>query len=277
MLARAIIGILPNLTLDEQLELSSIYSIANQLRDGLISERPFRSPHHTASNVALVGGGNNVKPGEITLAHRGVLFLDEFPEFSRNVLEALRQPLEDGKISVARAKTSLTFPAEFILLAAQNPCPCGFYGDKQLKCLCFPGDLHKYQRKLSGPLLDRIDLQVKVDRVSFSELQSAVNSNTETSNLVREKVEFARAIQAQRYSKNFVNARISPVQIKQYCKLDELGLGLLENASKKFNLSPRQIHRILKVSRTIADLAGVKDINNDHLAEAMRYRISGIY
>ncbi len=272
MLARSVVGILPALKSEEILEVSTIYSVAGLLKGGLIENRPFRSPHHTMSNIALVGGGMNARPGEITLAHKGVLFLDEFPEFPRNVLESLRQPLEDGVVTVSRAKTTQTYPAEFILLASQNPCPCGFYGDKEKNCVCGPAQIIKYQKKISGPLLDRIDLFVNVGRVSFLEMRTAGKTNTNESELVRIQVENCRTVQIERYKSVKTNSKLSPKDINAFCELDTESESLLEKIANNYSLSPRQIHRLLKVTRTIADLDASANVRKEHLTEAIQYR-----
>ncbi|MCX6797128.1 MAG: ATP-binding protein, partial [Candidatus Doudnabacteria bacterium] len=243
---------------------------AGKLKDSFITSRPVRSPHHTTSNVALVGGGANPRPGEITLSHRGILFLDEFPEFPRNVLEALRQPLEDGIVTVSRASGSLTFPAKFILVAAQNPCPCGYFGDGSKQCICSQGQIFKYQKKISGPLLDRIDLHVEVPRLSYEKMSE--DSIAENSGSVKQRVEKARAIQRQRFGAAKTNSEMSIVELKNFCTLDQPGQMLIKQAMKQYNFSGRSLHRILKVARTIADLAGLKNIATDNLAEAIMYR-----
>lgn len=270
LLARAMAGILPDLQLEESLELTKIYSIAGKLNANFVSSRPVRSPHHTTSNVALVGGGANPKPGEITLSHRGILFLDEFPEFPRNVLESLRQPLEDGVVTVSRASGSFTFPAKFTLVAAQNPCPCGYLGDGTKQCVCTPAQIFKYQKKVSGPLLDRIDLHVEVPRLPFEKMHG--NAPAESSETIKRRVEAARAIQTKRYGKAKTNSEMSITEIKQHCVLGAKEEQLLKQAMKQYNFSGRSLHRILKVSRTIADLAGADTITLDHLAEAIQYR-----
>ncbi len=270
LLARAMAGILPDLKLEEVLELTKIYSIAGKLKESFISSRPVRSPHHTTSNVALVGGGANPRPGEITLSHRGILFLDEFPEFPRNVLEALRQPLEDGIVTVARASGSWTFPAKFTLVAAQNPCPCGYYGDASKKCQCLPGQIFKYQKKISGPLLDRIDLHVEVPRLPYEKIAS--ETGAETSADIKHRVETARQIQQVRFGNPKTNSEMNLLELKVFCKLDAEGEAMLKQASKIYNFSGRSLHRILKVAKTIADLAGVEQITARHLSEAIQYR-----
>ncbi len=270
LLARAMVGILPDLSLEEALELTKIYSIAGKLSGSVVTSRPVRSPHHTTSNVALVGGGANPKPGEITLSHRGILFLDEFPEFPRNVLEALRQPLEDGVVTVARASGSFTFPAKFTLVAAQNPCPCGYLGDMGKKCVCSPGQVFKYQKKISGPLLDRIDLHVEVPRLPYEKM--ANTEFAENSQNIKRRIQAARAVQQERFGQAKTNSEMSLVELKEYCRLGADEQQLMKQAMKQYNFSGRSLHRILKVSRTIADLAGSETITSQHLAEAIQYR-----
>lgn len=270
LLARAMAGILPDLTLEESLELTKIYSIAGKLSEKLVVSRPVRSPHHTTSNVALVGGGTIPKPGEITLAHRGILFLDEFPEFPRNVLEALRQPLEDGVVTVSRASGTFTFPAKFSLVAAQNPCPCGYFGDTTKQCQCTPSQVFKYQKKVSGPLLDRIDLHVEVPRLPYEKMINVIN--IESSESIKQRVEAARAIQEKRFLKTKTNSEMNIVEIREHCVLKDEEKLLLKQAMQKYNFSGRSMHRILKVARTIADLAGQEVITVSHLAEAIQYR-----
>lgn len=277
MLAKRIATILPPLTLHEALETTKIHSVAGKLDSNasLISTRPFRSPHHTISDVALVGGGAVPQPGEISLAHNGVLFLDELPEFKRSVLEVMRQPLEERKVSIARAKVSIEFPANFMLIAAMNPCPCGYYNHPEKECVCPPGTVQKYLNKVSGPLLDRIDLHVEVTPVSFDELSS--NVKTESSATIRERVIKARERQTERFEKLgmkhiYSNAMIPSQLVKEICVIDEAGKILLKAAMEKKGLSARAYDRILKVARTIADLAGSDKILIEHLAEAIRYR-----
>ncbi|MCX6778979.1 MAG: YifB family Mg chelatase-like AAA ATPase [Candidatus Magasanikbacteria bacterium] len=274
LLAKTLITILPKMDLAEALEATKIYSVAGLLTPErpLITTRPFRNPHHTASGVSLVGGGKNPRPGEITLAHRGVLFLDEFPEFSRQVLENLRQPLEEGSITVARASGTSTFPARFMLVAAQNPCPCGYFGDTEKVCSCTPMQIHKYQKKISGPLLDRIDLHVEVPRLKFSELENSTLA--ENSQTIRSRVENARALQLQRLinTKIFTNAEMNNEEMQNFCELGEEEKNLLRLAVSNWHLSPRAYYRIIKVSRTIADLENSLLITTSHIAEALQYR-----
>lgn len=274
LLAKAMAGILPRLTKDEVLEVTKIYSVAGKLNgdQGLILTRPFRKPHHTSSGVALVGGGTIPRPGEISLAHRGVLFLDEFPEFPKTALENLRQPLEDRVITVARSQASYTFPASFILVAAQNPCPCGYLGDPEIRCTCTAGQILNYQKKVSGPILDRIDLCVTVARLKFEEMAS--QSRAESSESVRGRVEKAREIQAQRFGqgKILTNSEMTTQELKDFCQLDLASQNILRQAVDRMHLSARGYDRILKVARTIADLAQSQNIQLPHLAEALQYR-----
>lgn len=274
MLARCVPSILPDLTFEEALEITKIHSVAGVLdhSKGIITSRPFRSPHHTASTVALTGGGKDAKPGEISLAHNGVLFLDEMPEYSRDTLETLRQPLEDGVITVSRAIGTIEYPANFILVASMNPCPCGNYGSKDLQCTCSPSQISRYLRKLSGPLLDRIDLKIDVDRVSFVDLKS--DKLEESSEEVKKRVDKARQIQLERFKgeKIYCNAKMNSRLIKKYCCIDDDSEKLIETAFEKFHMSARGYNRILKVARTIADLAGSENIELAHVAEAIAYR-----
>ena len=277
LLARALPGILPEMSIEESLDVTRIYSVADQLPAGtpLIRHRPFRAPHHTISHAGLVGGGNIPKPGEISLAHRGVLFLDEFPEFGTRVLEVMRQPMEDKVVTISRAKGSLTFSANFQLIAAMNPCPCGFYGDTQKPCTCAPVVVTKYQKRISGPLLDRIDIHVEVPRVDYEKLSG--DRIGESSESIRSRVQAARNIQLKRFSRiessNIVcNADMHIGEIRKYCKLEEEGQSLMRTAMSQLNLSERAYHRILKLARTIADLAGCDEIQSVHLAEALQYR-----
>jgi magnesium chelatase family protein len=275
MLAKRLPTILPPLTLQEALETTKIHSVAGKLPENstLISKRPYRSPHHTISDVALVGGGGNPQPGEISLAHNGVLFLDELPEFKRTVLEVMRQPMEERKVTISRAKISLDFPASFMLIASMNPCPCGFFNHPEKECTCPPGGVQKYLNKISGPLLDRIDLHVEVTPVAFSELSSS--QQYEKSDRIRERVIKAREIQAERYKAFegvYANAQMSSKMLKEICAINAASHNLLKVAMEKLNLSARAYDRILKVSRTIADLAGTEEIRSEHLAEAIQYR-----
>jgi len=275
MLAKRLPTILPPLTLLEALETTKIHSVAGKLPENatLISKRPFRSPHHTISDAGLVGGGGIPQPGEISLAHNGVLFLDELPEFKRTVLEVMRQPMEERKIIISRAKVSLEFPASFMLIASMNPCPCGFYNHPDKECTCPPGAVQKYLNKISGPLLDRIDLHVEVTPVAFSELSSV--SRSEKSENIRERVIKAMDRQSERYKDKpgvYCNAQMSSKMLKEICVITQAGSNLLKVAMERLNLSARAYDRILKVSRTIADLAGTDDIKVEHLAEAIQYR-----
>jgi magnesium chelatase family protein len=274
MLAQRLPSILPDLSFEEALETSKVYSVMGLMPDdqALISSRPFRSPHHTVSDAGLIGGGQIPRPGEVSLAHNGVLFLDELPEFKKNVLEVLRQPLEDGRVTISRAITSLTYPARFMLVAAMNPCPCGFFSDPQRECQCTYPQIHRYKSKMSGPLLDRIDLQVEVPAVKFKEL--AGQSEGEPSEVIRERVMAARLRQKGRIlSKTvFCNAQMGPRMIKKYCPLDAESQRLLEQAMEVLGLSARAYHRILKISRTIADLENSENIRPHHVSEAIQYR-----
>lgn len=275
MLAKRLPTILPPLTLQEALETTKIHSVAGRLgvNTALISKRPFRSPHHTISDVALVGGGGMPQPGEISLAHNGVLFLDELPEFKRTVLEVMRQPMEERKVSIARAKVSIDFPASFMLIASMNPCPCGYFNHPEKECTCSTITVQRYLNKVSGPLLDRIDLHVEVTPVPFGELSAERIS--EDSNAIRERVIKARELQAARFE-NYVgvyaNAQIGSKLLKEVCQINIVGQNLLKTAMDRLNLSARAYDRILKVSRTIADLGGSEEIKPEHLAEAIQYR-----
>ena len=274
MLAKCFSGILPNLTFDEALEVTKIHSVAGELdlKKGIITERPFRTPHHTATAISLTGGGTHSKPGEISLAHNGVLFLDEFPEYSRHLIETLRQPLEDGYITVARAQQTITYPASFTLIASMNPCPCGNYGAKDRECTCTPTQIHKYLSKLSGPIMDRIDIHVEVDNITYHEL-NAENKEEPTAK-IKERVDRARKIQLERFkgTKTYCNAKMTVPQMKKFCKLSEECQKLMEMAFTNLKLSARAHDRILKVARTIADLEGVENIAPNHIAEAVSYR-----
>jgi magnesium chelatase family protein len=275
MLAKRIPSILPPLTLQESLETTKIHSVAGKLgtKSTLISRRPYIAPHHSISDAALVGGGSIPQPGDISLAHNGVLFLDELPEFKRTVLEVMRQPLEERKVVISRAKQSVDFPSNFMLIASMNPCPCGYHNHPEKQCTCPPGAVQKYLNKISGPLLDRIDLHVEVTPVSFEQISS--NRKNESSAQIRERVVKAREIQTERFKDfEFIysNAMMSPEMVKKICEISEAGKLLLKKAMEKLGLSARAYDRILKVSRTIADLAGTEDIRIEHLAEAIQYR-----
>jgi magnesium chelatase family protein len=274
LLARAMPGILPRMTIDEALDVTRIYSVADQLPADmpLIQNRPFRAPHHTISHAGLVGGGNLPHPGEISLAHRGVLFLDEFPEFGMRVLEVLRQPMEDKVVTISRAQGSLTFPANFQLIAAMNPCPCGYYGDPVKPCTCSNAVVTKYQKRISGPLLDRIDIHIEVPRVEYEKLSD--DRLGEPSAIIQERVERARQLQRERFAGSQIacNADMHPAEVRQFCKLDETSRSLMKAAMSQLNLSARAYHRVLKLARTIADLAEVESIGPSHLAEALQYR-----
>ena len=274
MLAKAFISILPPLTAKECIELTKIYSIAGLLdrKNPLITKRPFRSPHHSASSVGIIGGGSNPKPGEITLAHRGVLFLDEMVEFPRTTLEVLRQPLEDNIVTISRAQISVQYPANFILIGAMNPCPCGFLGDSRKNCTCSEFQINRYKSRLSGPLLDRIDIQIKVQRLSDDELLN--NQTSESSEEIKKRVIKAREIQLKRYEKQgiFTNSELTSKLIKKYCQIDDKTKQFLKNAINQFNLSARAYDRILKISRTIADLEGIENIKLEHVAQSLQLR-----
>lgn len=275
MMAKRLPSILPPLSLAESLETTKIHSVAGKLskNDSLIATRPFRSPHHTISQVAMVGGGSNPQPGEISLAHNGLLFLDELPEFSRSVLEVLRQPLEDRHISISRAKYSLDYPASFMLVASMNPCPCGYYTHPTKACVCNPGQVHRYLNRISGPLLDRIDIQIEIVPVPFEKM--AEQKTGESSAAIRQRVIKARKIQEERFANHpgiYCNAQMESKLLQQYASLDTQGLNLLRNAMTRLNLSARAYDRILKVARTIADLEASESIQSHHLAEAIGYR-----
>jgi magnesium chelatase family protein len=280
MLSRAIPGILPDLTEKESLEVTKIFSITGNIPAGgsLVRRRPFRAPHHTTSQVGLIGGGSYPKPGEVSLSHRGVLFLDEFPEFGRNTLEALRQPLEDGYVTISRASGSVTFPAQFMMIAAANPCPCGFLGDLKKECKCNVHQIMNYQKKLSGPIMDRIDLHLNVPAVDVNKLMidTKLAKNGESSETVKMRIKKAREIQSKRFEKlNNIhsNSDMKNIHLKEFSKLTDSANLLLKQAVNKFSLSARTYFRLIKVSRTIADLAACEVINENHIAEALQYRI----
>ncbi len=276
MLARALPGILPTLTEDEALEVTKIYSITGNLPNGesIITKRPFRSPHHTTSRIGLIGGGGNPMPGEISLAHRGVLFLDEFPEFPRHVLEALRQPLEDGQVSISRAKGSITYPSQFLLIAASNPCPCGYYGDSKRVCTCLPGMVSRYQKRISGPILDRIDIHVDVPSVETQKLVDDNDKGREKSSLIQKRVQSARNIQIGRFKNRGIksNSEMSTRDTKIYCELDDASRTIMISAASTMNLTARSYFKVIKIARTIADLEGSSSITASHIAEALQYR-----
>ena len=274
MIARCIPGIMPDLTFEEALEITKIHSIAGtlDLSKGVVGSRPFRSPHHTASTVALTGGGRDAKPGEVSLASEGVLFLDELPEYQRTALETLRQPLEDGVITISRAAGTYEYPANFMLVASMNPCPCGNYGSRELECTCTPAQIQKYLKKISGPLLDRIDLKINVERVKFLELSSV--QEEESSEEIKKRVDRARKIQQQRFAgtKIHMNAKMNSKMINEFCKLDPESEELMKLAFDKYHISARGYTRILKVARTIADLDESENITASHITEALAYR-----
>ena len=274
LLARTLPSILPNMTHRESIEVTKIYSVGGLLPPSspLVTERPFRSPHYTISNAGLVGGGRQPRPGEITLSHRGVLFLDELPEFGHTVLEALRQPVEDKVVTISRAQGTITFPANFMLVAAMNPCACGFATDPVKECVCTPSAVARYRRRISGPLLDRIDMFVDVPRVEYEDLAEPVKA--ESSESVRGRIERARLVQCERFDGTplIANSEMGPVEVWDYCRVDEAAQGLLQAAMRQMHLSARGYHRILKVARTIADLSGSGTIEPAHLAEALQYR-----
>lgn len=276
LLARAVATILPEMSEEEVIEVTKIYSVAGMLknRGAVIRRRPFRNPHHTASAIAITGGGSNIRPGEITLAHRGVLFLDEFPEFQHHVLEALRQPLEERTITVARASGSVSFPADFMLIAAMNPCPCGNLSSQTTPCVCTPGVIAKYQRKISGPLLDRIDLHIEVANVDVKKIDAEGNPPHQESAAMRARVEAARVMQRERLDPEGIttNSAMNLLQLKKYCRLDDVTKKILRDAYDRFRMSVRSYYRIIKLSRTIADLAPSERITADHILEALQYR-----
>ncbi|OGY16649.1 MAG: magnesium chelatase [Candidatus Chisholmbacteria bacterium RIFCSPHIGHO2_01_FULL_49_18] len=275
MLARAFASILPELSKEEALEVTKIYSISGNLPQGesIIKYRPFRSPHHTTSRIGLIGGGSRPKPGEISLAHRGVLFLDEFPEFPRHVLESLRQPMEDGIVQISRAVGTMHYPARFTLIAAANPCPCGYYGSQKKQCTCLPGSISRYRKKLSGPILDRIDLHVEVPEVKLKKL-TAEKLDGERSDVIRKRVQAACARQRTRFrdGKILSNAEMNSREVRELCLLDATSKSLLTSATAQMGLTARSYFKIIKIARTIADLSGEKEIAANHLAEALQYR-----
>jgi len=276
MLARALPGILPTLTEDEALEVTKIYSITGNLAisQSLITSRPFRSPHHTTSRIGLIGGGSNPFPGEISLSHRGVLFLDEFPEFPRHVLESLRQPMEDGVVTISRAKGTVTYPAQFLLVAASNPCPCGYFGDPKRACKCLPGMISRYQKRVSGPILDRIDIHVDVPSVETQKLVGESKEKSDSSKVIQSRVQKARDIQTKRFknSKLKSNSEMSTRNVKNYCSLSPECRTMMISAASTMNLTARSYFKVIKIARTIADLEVSKVITTTHLAEALQYR-----
>jgi magnesium chelatase family protein len=274
MLARRLPTVLPQMSFDESIETTKIHSVMGLLKQGqpLIATRPFRSPHHTISDAGLIGGGQVPKPGEVSLSHNGVLFLDELPEFKRNVLEALRQPLEDGQVTISRAVTSLTYPASLMLVAAMNPCKCGNWGDPAHQCQCTPHQVQTYRSRVSGPLMDRIDIHIEVPAIKFNEISS--DRPAEPSALIRERVSRAREVQYERFKNDgiYANAHMKPRHIRKYCRIDEDSLSLMETAMNRLGLSARAYNRILKVARTIADIEGAEKIASHHISEAIQYR-----
>jgi magnesium chelatase family protein len=276
MIARALPGILPTLTEEEALEVTKIYSITGNLpsSQAILTSRPFRSPHHTTSRIGLIGGGTNPTPGEVSLAHRGVLFLDEFPEFPRHVLESLRQPMEDGKVSISRAKGTVTYPAQFLLVAASNPCPCGYYGDPKRACKCLPGTISRYQKKVSGPILDRIDMHIEVPSVETQKLVGKTKFKSESSKIIQKRVQKARDMQTRRFKNTKVksNSEMSTRDVKKYCLLSSECRTMMMSATASMNLTARSYFKVIKVSRTITDLSAEKSISTNHLAEALQYR-----
>jgi magnesium chelatase family protein len=274
MLARRLPSILPEMSFEESLEVTKIYSIAGLLKDKLclVTKRPFRSPHHTMSAAALIGGGRVPHPGEVSLSHFGVLFLDEMPEFPKNVLEVLRQPLEDECVTISRVNGTITYPAKFILVSSINPCPCGFYGDESNRCTCSPIQIKNYLGKISGPLMDRIDLHIEVPSVNFNDISGS--SQGESSASIKKRINKARRLQLERYKNDgiYSNSQLKTKQMAAYCAIGKKEKELLKNAFERFNLSARAYNRILKVARTIADLEGAEGIKLDHIAEAIQHR-----
>jgi magnesium chelatase family protein len=275
MIARRLPTILPELTFEEALETTKIYSVMGLLKNGtpLLSARPFRAPHHTISDAGLIGGGQAPKPGEVSLAHNGVLFLDESPEFKKNVLEVLRQPLEDGMVTISRAISSLSFPSRFILVIAFNPCPCGYLGDMKHNCKCTPAQVQRYESRLSGPLLDRIDMHLEVPSIPYREMSSGYSG--ESSSAIKKRVEQAREVQKKRFAKRknfYCNVQMTPKDLRKFCFLDKASEKLIEDAVERLGLSARSYHRILKIGRTIADLDNSKHLQTKHIAEAIQYR-----
>lgn len=273
-MAQRLPSILPNLTFEEALEITKIYSIAGNLpkENPLITQRQYRAPHHTITPISLIGGGKTPKPGEISLAHYGVLFLDELPEFNKTTLDLLRGPLEDGKITINRMNGSLTYPCKFMFVASMNPCPCGYYGSREKECTCSQKAISRYMSRISGPLLDRIDIQIEVNPVKYSNLK--LNKKEEASKQIKERVDIARDIQIKRYKEFniFSNAELTPNLIEEFCKLDEQSEKILQTAFERLGLSARAYTRILKVARTIADLDNARNIQSKHIAEAIQYR-----
>ena len=274
MLAKRIPTILPNLSFEESIETTKIHSVAGNLGNGqaLVAARPFRSPHHTISDAGLIGGGTVPKPGEVSLAHNGVLFLDELPEFKKNALEVMRQPLEDGNVTISRVAMSLTYPSMFMLVAAMNPCPCGYFSDPKHECTCSPLQIQRYMSKISGPLLDRIDIHIEIPPLNYKELSEEITH--ENSSSIQKRVDPARAVQQKRFTRSKIhcNSQMSTRQVRTYCKTDDRSHKLLEQAIDKLGLSARAYTRILKVSRTIADLEGSEHILSEHISEAIQYR-----
>lgn len=272
MLARRMPSILPNLTFEEALEITKIHSISGELKEDLVTQRPFRSPHYTVSTSSLIGGGRIPKPGEISLAHYGILFLDELPEFNRATLEVLRGPLEDRKITISRVATTITYPSNFMMIASMNPCECGYYGSDLKKCTCNTKSIKRYVGKISGPMLDRIDLHIEVKPVEYEKL--AFTKKTETSKEIRDRVNMARNIQVKRYKEIgiFCNAELDSNLLEKYCKLDKKSKEIMQKAFERFGLSARAHDKILKIARTIADLDNSEEIQYKHIAEAIQYR-----